>query len=105
MGWMPRVDRRRDIPYILTVNAIVRSNVFKTGNSVAVRLPKSFGFKAGDAIEIKHSNGKVEIGLATDPEAERAKVLALVQRLRELGPVGEVQPREPIEFPDRPGLY
>ncbi len=103
---MQRIDRIRDIPYVLAVNAIVKSNVFKTGNSVAVRLPKSFGFKAGDAIEMKHLNGKVEIGLSTDPEAERAKVVELVRRLRELGPVVGGDPEDGrIEFPDRPNLY
>jgi antitoxin VapB len=90
------------------MNAIVKTSAFKSGNSVAVRLPKSFGFKPGDALELKQRGEKVEIGPAVDPDAERAKVLELVRRLRELGPVlGAEQAREDgrIEFPDRPGLY
>ncbi len=90
------------------MNAIVKSSVFKTGNSAAVRLPKSFGFRPGDAIEMRHENGKVEISSVLDPDAERAKVLELVRRLNELGPVkGAEFARDDgrIEFPDRPGLY
>jgi hypothetical protein len=42
---------------------------------------------------------------ARDPAEEKRKVLELVEALRALGPVGEIGTREPIEFPDRPGLY
>ncbi len=72
---------------------------------MAVWLPKSFGFKPGDAVEMKHENGKVEISAVLQTLAGRTKVLELVRRLNELGPVKSPQARKPIEFPDRAGLY
>ena len=36
---------------------------------------------------------------------EKRKLLELVEALRSLPRPGEVEEREPIEFPDRPGLY
>lgn len=85
------------------MNAIVKTSAFKTGNSVAVRLPKALGVKPGDALEIKQRGDRIEIVKAVDPEAERAKVRELVRRLRELGPVKNPVLRDPIEIPDRAG--
>ena len=90
------------------MNAIVRTNAFKTGNSIAVRLPKSFGIKAGDAIEIKQRGRKLEIHLLADPDYERAQIAELIRELDAIGPVpGAEDARDDgrIEFPDRPGLY
>jgi virulence-associated protein VagC len=102
---MRQIDPMQYIPYIRTMNATVRTSAFKTGNSVAVRLPKAFGIKPGDEFELVRRGQKIELQPLTDPDQERAKVVELVRRLRELGPVKNPQPREPIEFPDRPGLY
>jgi antitoxin VapB len=87
------------------MNSIVKTNAFKSGNSVAVRLPKGFGIKAGDELELMRGLHKIELRPVLDPDAERAKVLELVRRLNELGPVKNPLPRDPIEFPDRPELY
>lgn len=87
------------------MNVTVKTNAFKSGNSVAVRLPKAFGVKAGDELELVRRLHKIELRPVADPDAERAKVVELVRRLRELGPVKTPRAREPIEFPDRPGLY
>lgn len=86
------------------MNASVKTSAFKTGNSVAVRLPREFGIRAGDELEIVRYGNRIELRPLHNPDEERAKVLELVRRLRELGPVKDPQPREPIEFPDRPGL-
>jgi antitoxin VapB len=99
------VDRATYIQYIPIMTDIVKTSAFKSGNSVAVRLPKAFGVKAGDELELERGLYKIELRPVTDPDAERAKVLELVRRLRELGPVKTPRPRDPIEFPDRPGLY
>lgn len=40
-----------------------------------------------------------------DPAEEKRKLLELVEALRALPRPDEVEKREPIEFPDRPGLY
>jgi antitoxin VapB len=87
------------------MHALVKTSAFKTGNSVAVRLPKDFGVHAGDQFELVQRGNKIELHRITDPEHEKAQVHELVRRLRALGPVKHPQPREPIEFPDRPGLY
>lgn len=88
------------------MNAIVKTNIFKSGNSVAVRLPKGFGFKEGDAVELGRNGRKVEISPVYDPEYERAQLAALRNRLHALGPVVGGDPQDGrIEFPDRPGLY
>jgi virulence-associated protein VagC len=88
------------------MNATVRTSAFKTGNSVAVRLPKAFGVKAGDALEIKRNGTWIEIRPTVSPEEERARLAEIVRRLRVLGPVEGGDPEDGrIEFPDRPGLY
>lgn len=87
------------------MNAIVKTSAFKSGNSVAVRLPKAFGIKPGDSLELERNGPNIAIRVEHDPAAEKAKLLELVRRLRAIGRVGPVGTREPIEFPDRPGLY
>jgi antitoxin VapB len=99
------VDRLLYIPYIRLMNAPVKTSMFKSGNSVALRLPKACGFKPGDGIELVRKGGIVEIHPMVDLEKEKAELSELVRILRELGPTKNPAQREPIEFPDRPGLY
>jgi antitoxin VapB len=88
------------------MNAVVNTSAFKSGNSVAVRLPKAFGIKAGDQLQIKRNGTWVEIRPALNPEEERARLADMVRKLRALGPVEGGNPDDGrIEFPDRPGLY
>jgi len=88
------------------MNATVKTNAFKSGNSVAVRLPKGFGIKPGDALQIKRNGNSIEIRPALDPEQEQARWKQMVSELRALGPVVGGDPNDGrIEFPDRPGLY
>lgn len=42
---------------------------------------------------------------ASDPADVKAKLHKLVEDLQALGPVGEIEQRDPDIFPDRPGLY
>ncbi|QYU69155.1 hypothetical protein J4558_03150 [Leptolyngbya sp. 15MV] len=81
------------------------TKTFKSGNSVAVRLPKGFGIPEGAEVELDKAGNTVTLRLARDPEVEKARVLKMLDDLAAIGPVGEVEKREPIEFPDRPGLY
>ncbi len=83
----------------------VNSKVFKSGNSVAVRLPKAIAFPPDTEVVIERKGDALIVRRARDPVAQKRKVLEFVGALRALGPVGEVEKREPIEFPDRPGLY
>jgi antitoxin VapB len=88
------------------MNAPVKTSAFKSGNSVAVRLPKALGVKVGDALEIKRNGTWIEIHPTANPEEARARFVEMVRRLRELGPVKGGNPEDGrIEFPDRPGLY
>jgi antitoxin VapB len=88
------------------MNAIAKTSAFKSGNSVAVRLPKGFGIKAGDELQIKRNGTWIEIRPTLNPEDERAKLAEMVRKLRALGPVEGGDPHDGrIEFPDRPGLY
>ncbi len=90
------------------MNATVTTSIFKNGNSLAVRLPKDFGFGLGESVELIRHGRSVEIRPTLDPVKEKQKVMALVRRLNELGPVegAEIARHDGrIEFPDRPGLY
>jgi antitoxin VapB len=88
------------------MNAPVKTSAFKSGNSVAVRLPMALGVKVGDALEIKRNGTLIEIRPTRSPEEVRAQFAEMVRRLRELGPVEGGNPEDGrIEFPDRPGLY
>ena len=82
----------------------IKTKIFKSGNSVAVRFPAEFGLQAGLEVTLEHDGTGVKVKPALDPVEEKRKVTDLVAQLRALGPVGEIQAREPIEFPDRPGL-
>lgn len=81
------------------------ARTFKSGNSEAVRLPKDLGFGIGTEVIIERRGNELVLRPAHDAEAARAANRELVRRLREIGPVGEIGKREPIEMPDRPGLY
>ena len=81
------------------------TRTFKSGNSEAVRLPQGIGFGVGVAVHVERDGDRVVITQASNPAEEKRKLLALVEKLRSLPAPGEVEEREPIEFPDRPGLY
>ena len=88
------------------MNAIVKSSTFKTGNSVAVRLPKGFGVGPGEDVEIVKHGPTIEIKVVAQVNDERAKLASFVERMKALGPVVGGNPQDGrIEFPDRPGLY
>jgi virulence-associated protein VagC len=56
------------------MNAPTKTNAFKSGNSVAVRLPKGFGVKPGEPIELVRKGTDIVLRLGTDPEYERAQI-------------------------------
>ena len=103
-----RVAALRIYAYILRearpMNA-VSSKTFKSGNSVAVRLPKALGIAADVEVVIERNGNALTIRPKVDPEAEKARLAALLADLRAIGaPPDGPQEREPFEFPDRPGL-
>ena len=78
------------------------TKTFKSGNSVALRLPKELGIAEGVEVTLR----KVGDTLEVTPKAKRKKTMAeLVARLREIGPPpGPRVGRQKIIFPKRPGL-
>lgn len=84
---------------------IVDSKTFKSGNSIAVRLPKEVAFAPDTRVTIERNGDVLTIRPAVNPAEEKRKLRDLVATLRAIGRAGEIGEREPIEFPDRPGLY
>lgn len=83
----------------------IRSKTFKSGNSVAVRLPKEIGFVADMKVMIERNGDVVTIRPAYDAAEEKRKLLAMLADLQAIGaPQDSPQERDPFEFPDRPGL-
>ena len=82
----------------------VSSKTFKSGNSVALRLPRALGIAADVEMRIEKEGDTLLVRPARDAAAEKAKVRRLVAALEALPAPGEIQQREPIDFPDRPGL-
>ena len=85
------------------------TTTFASGDGVAVQLPPELNIapdatvwleRVGDAVRL-HT---VRPSVVDDAEEGRRNVERLVANLLAAGPVGEVERREPIEQPDRPGL-
>lgn len=89
----------------MVMNATAKTSAFKSGNSVAVRLPKEFGIRAGEGLELIRRGQNIEIRRVIDPEYERAQLNELARELREIGAIDGDRDAGRIEFPDRPGLY
>jgi virulence-associated protein VagC len=87
------------------MNAPHNSRTFKSGNSVAVRLPAGFAIPAGAEVELAKSGDTVTIKLTRDPAEVRRRLRKLTADMEAIGaPPDGVQKREPFDWPDRPGL-
>ena len=75
-----------------------RTKTFKSGNSTAVRLPKELEIEPGVEVEIERNGREFKI------RRKRMTNKELVEALRKLPKPSYVEEREPIEFPERPGL-
>lgn len=82
----------------------VTSKTFKSGNSVALRLPRALGIEANVEMRIEKDGNALVVRPVKDPAEEKRKLAELVEALRALPRPGEIEVREPIEPPDRPGL-
>lgn len=79
---------------------IIDTRTFKSGNSEAVRLPKGMGFGVGAQVQLVDHGDSITIRRPRPRMSPRQ----LVEALNKLPKPPSVQEREPIEFPDRPGL-
>jgi len=87
------------------MNKPVHTKTFKSGNSVAVRLPKGFAIPAEAEVELEKSGDTVTIRLSHNPEEARRRMQQAWEDMAAIGtPDGGVQPRDPFEFPNRKGL-
>lgn len=85
---------------------IVDSKTFKSGNSVAVRLPKDIAFAPDIRVTIERNGDVLTIRPAHDAAEAKRELLRMLADMTEIGtPHDGVQAREPIEFPLRGGLY
>ena len=89
--------------------SMIESRTFKSGNSVAVRLPRELGFDAGTAVTIEKIGDRLEIRPMSDPLEERRKIQNMLDEIAAIWDVAGGPPpaekRDPDIFPDRPGLY
>ena len=76
----------------------VTSRTFKSGNSVALRLPKELAYEPGVELTLVRSGDVLTVYPKRQPMAE------LIERLNALPGPGSVQERDIIEPPERPGL-
>ena len=79
---------------------IAHTRTFKCGNSEAVRLPKGMAFGIGTEIQLIDNGDSITL------RRPRPKMTPkqLVEALEKIPRPDRVQEREPIEFPERPGL-
>ena len=55
---------------MMTLAKQLRTRAFKSGNSVALRLPKAMGFREGDDLQIVgHADGRFSLWRVTDDAA------------------------------------
>lgn len=94
------------IPYAQEIAAmsVINTRTFKSGNSEAVRLPKEVAFGAGTPVTIEKNGDALIIRPVVDKAGQKRAWLAFLDKLAAMPKPPGVERREPIEFPDRPGL-
>jgi antitoxin VapB len=75
-----------------------RTKIFKSGNSVAVRLPKGIDFPEGTEVEI------VKVGNNIEVRPTRLTFEQMVDELAKLPKPSSIEVRDTEEIPERPGL-
>ena len=82
---------------------MIETRTFKSGNSVAVRLPKEFGYTADIAVTIEQDGTALVVRPKIDPVEEKRRLDRMMKALQAIGPVGEIEERC-TDIPERPGL-
>jgi antitoxin VapB len=78
--------------------AVHRSRTFRSGSSEAIRLPKDIAFGKDAEVILVLSGGVLTIYRAPTTVAE------IIERLRAMPAVPEIERREANELAERPGL-
>lgn len=81
--------------------SLIETRTFKSGNSVAVRLPRELGYAAGTMVTIEQIGQALEIRPVRDAAEDKRRVAEMIAARRAVGPVGEIEQREEYDFPDR----
>lgn len=84
---------------------VIESRTFKSGDQVAVVLPEALGIPADFALRLEWQGRTVTIRPASEETEAKRAWAEVLERLAALGPVSEVDVRDPDIFPDRSGLY
>ena len=63
------------------------------------------GFGVGTDVTIERRGDELVLRAAVNPAEEKAALHRLVAKLNAIGRITDDYERDPIEFPDRPGLY
>ncbi|WP_353205027.1 hypothetical protein [Sphingomonas sp.] len=84
---------------------VIESRTFKNGDQVAVVLPDALGIPADFALRLEWEGQTVTMSPASEDIDAKRTWAEVLEKLAALGPVGEVEVRNPDIFPDRPGLY
>lgn len=87
--------------------SVIKTKAFKSGNSVAVRLPKDLGIAAGTPLTIERNGKGVNVQPAIDPDEEKRKLhemLAKIQQIWADAGEHEIGRREPVDIPERGGM-
>jgi len=82
----------------------VTTRVFRSGNSEAVRLPKEVAYGRDLDVVVERNGDVVTIRPVSDAAAEKKAWQDFLIELDKLPKPASVEIREPIEWPDRPGL-
>lgn len=80
------------------------TKTFRSGNSVALRLPKGLAIGPDEKMIIEQNGDVLTVRRAVDPAEEKRQWHKMLDELAKLPKPPRVQKRERIEFPDRPGL-
>lgn len=79
------------------------TKTFKSGNSVALRLPRALGIGPDEKMVIEQHGTTLTVRPAIDPVEEKRKIAEMIEKIRALN-IPYVEKRERIEFPERGGL-